>query len=140
MKKLIKILLLIGSITCYVLALYAPAFYYDDTESWSGISALLTGWLGILFGYVSWLANPLFLASWVCILLKDSTLIISSSVLGCILCLSFLFHKEIVINEAGGTGIISGMGLGFWLWFASLLLMLFYGLLYRSDKNSSTPA
>jgi hypothetical protein len=135
MKKFIKVLLLISSITSYVLALYAPAFYYDDTESWSGISALLTGWLGVFFGYISWLANPLFLASWVCILLKESTLVISSSALGCILCLSFLFHKEVVINEAGGTGIISGMGEGFWLWFASLLLMLIYGLLYRSDNR-----
>ena len=46
------------------------------------------------------------------------------SLITTIISVSFLFFKEIMINEAGHFGEITGYKLGYWLWISSMIIML----------------
>ena len=86
---------------------------------------LCIGWIGIFGGVYAWLANPILLVAWTFILFhrngRATILLIAS--LG--LALSFLREKHWERDESGmHTANITGYGLGYWLWIASIGIAL----------------
>ncbi len=79
------------------------------------------------FVFICWVANLLLIISWI-IPYKNIKLKIWFSSISTILSLAFLFFDEIMKNEAGHYGQITGYALGYWLWVSSSLLYLLANL------------
>lgn len=131
--KKLKIILLTLSILLFIIALtqrgYAVDHKFDDKGS--AIIYVLLGGVGLLgFGgaFTAWLANPLLIISWI---LPHEKLVwkIVLSALAVLFSLSFLLFSEIIKDEAGHIGKITGYGAGYWIWVSSSLLY-FIGNLY----------
>ena len=119
---LISILLLIISLT-------QPAFYTasdsSDSLNLHSVFIFFLGWLGFLGGAFEsflWFANPLYIYALILYLQnkKEAMLISGSSTL---LALSFLLLHTFIKNESGSRTPITGYGLGYILWVASLSLL-----------------
>ena len=119
---LISILLLIISLT-------QPAFYTasDSSDSLNRHSVFIffLGWLGFLGGaFESFLlfANPLYIYALILFVQnKKEAMLISGT--ATILALSFLLLHTFIKNESGSRTPITGYGLGYILWVASLSLL-----------------
>ncbi len=110
----------------------------DCGESWSGLMCFLLGIFGIIFSLsaISWFLNPLLLISYL-IPIKNLNLKLYLAVASVFLGLSFLFFSEIVKNEAGHYGKITGYELGYWLWILSSLINLI-GILIIKFNHKNT--
>ena len=125
-----KNITLITSICLYLISLSQDCYSTDFTGSTNkgvpSILALLTGWLGLIGMHgpaMSWLANPLMIASWISSLTKSNfTLPLSIAALAFML--SFLFFKKIMVSEAGHISNITNYNLGYWLWLASAAVLV----------------
>jgi uncharacterized membrane protein len=117
--------LLIFSVGIFLLSLTQKTYCTNDDcgEFWSGFLLLIFGWLGAFVGGagVCWIANPLLILSWIFINKKIKTSIILSGI-STTFTIAFLFFNEIMIDEAGNYGEITGYKLGYWLWNSSALL------------------
>ncbi|WP_160164131.1 hypothetical protein [Nafulsella turpanensis] len=79
--------------------------------------------------FICWLANPLLILSWLVFYKGNTKVPLVLSCLSTILAFSFLIFEEIMINEAGHYGAITGYGVGYWLWSLSSLIMVLGSLL-----------
>ncbi len=77
------------------------------------------GWLGLIYGYFTWLANPMLLLSWIAFFRRNYPLSLLASVGSILVMLSFLLYDKIVTSEAPNYSLITGYGSGYWLWVAS---------------------
>jgi hypothetical protein len=59
---------------------------------------------------------------------KRPVLVTWSAALGCALCLSFLLHDWVYVDEGGTKAKVVRLGLGYWLWLLAQLLMVLHGL------------
>lgn len=124
------IILFLGGL-CWVSSLWFPAFY-TDTNALMGYWVLISGWLGIITFQFGWFANLLiFLAVlWMYKYPIRATLVAAAAVL--IATQSFWFMvmpgKDENIN-------IIGQGLGFWLWYSSLIIIC-VGIIFGSDTEA----
>jgi len=121
-KYIKSIIFLLLSMILYTCSLTQDCYYVDlfDPRAWSlGWGLLLFGWLGVPFGYIMWLANPLLFSSWYYYLFKkyDKSLIMSG--IAFILMVSFLFCKEVVVGDSPMFARITGYGIGYLLWVLS---------------------
>ena len=129
-NPLSAIILFLGGL-CWVSSLWFPVFY-TDTNTLMGYWVLVSGWLGIITFQFSWFANLLiFLAVlWMYKYPIRATLVAAAAVL--VATQSFWFMvmpgKEENIN-------IIGQGLGFWLWYGSLIIMC-VGVIFGSDTEA----
>jgi hypothetical protein len=108
-----------------------------------GDSSFLPGWVSLLFGfgYLAWFANPLFVLGVVLLLLKRFSLALAVSALSLILATTTFFIREAEYNEAGHTASVIGYGAGFYLWLASISVLLLTSLLATlvRRKHLTTP-
>ena len=121
-----RTLVLIGSVLVFLASLTQDAYYLagDNPDAWAtSWGVLLVGWMGIFYGVFAWLANPLLLLSWILCLRGElrAALIISAAAV--LFALSFLLHSTIVASEAPTYRAVTGYGVGYWLWLASMLIM-----------------
>ena len=79
--------------------------------------------MGIFYGVLAWLANPLLLLSWILCLTDELRAAFIASAAALLLAMSFLLHSTIVASEAPTYEAVTGYGLGYWLWLASMLIM-----------------
>lgn len=92
----------------------------------SGLTDLLLGWIGaLLYGsiYKVWLANPLLIGA----IISNKKLPLLSFVfsIGALLVgLQFLKGGKVLLNEAGQEAEITKPLIGYWLWIASMCLIL----------------
>jgi len=102
----------------------------------TGLIILLTGLFGLSVGgaCLTWLANPLLLVSWITYQ-KYPKISLATSLLAMIVGLSFLTFKEIIINEAGHFGQITGYALGYWFWILSILLLVLGNIYLRIKER-----
>ncbi len=128
-----KNILLILSIFLFILSLTQRGYAVDYKPSDKGIPIIyvLMGGIGLLgFGgaFIAWLANPLLIISWI---LPQGKLLwkVGLSALAVLFSASFLLFDEIIKDEAGHIGKITGYGAGYWIWMASSLVY-FFGNLY----------
>ena len=99
-----------------------------------GYWVLVSGWLGVVTFQFSWFANPLILLSvlWMYRYPIRATLIAASAVL--LATQAFWFSS--IPGKYENMSIIN-MGVGFWLWYASLILICM-GVVFGSDQAVPT--
>ena len=116
------------SVAAYVAAMPLVAFYQArlDDEAQRSFMLLLVGPMGVLVGYLEWLANPLIWYSWRMAKKGRWRTCAISSLIAVGLVASFLLrdHMEWPLYERDPRPRITGHGLGFWLWLVSALSML----------------
>jgi hypothetical protein len=91
-----------------------------------GDSSFLMGFVCLLFGfsYLAWFANPLFLVSVILLSLNRSYMALATSTVSLILAATTFLIQKVPYNEAGHTANVVGYGLGFYLWIASISMIL----------------
>jgi len=108
-----------------------------------GDSSFLTGLVCLLLGfsYLPWFANPLFFLGILFLSLKRFWLALAASATSAILATTALFIREAPYNEAGHTASVVGYGPGFYLWLASISVLLFTSLLatFLKTQHLTTP-
>jgi|GEM_PF-605079 len=115
------------SAALFVACLTQDGYYIAgyDTRAWSpAIGLLLVGWMGLGMHVYEWLANPLLVLAWFFAWKARPGRALICSALALLFMAGFLYEKRIVSNENGGTSVITGYGLGYWLWMASAAVML----------------
>ena len=91
-----------------------------------GDSSFLMGFVCLLFGfsYLAWFANPLFLVSIVLLSLNRLRMALAASTASLILAATTFLIQKVPYNEAGHMANVVGYGLGFYLWIASMSVLL----------------
>lgn len=118
---------MLWSVGTYLVALTQDAYYVEghDPKAWAfAFGLLLVGWLGILYGYYAWIANPFLFLSWFFICRKKYLFGILCAVISLSFMLSFLSYKTIVTSVKLECLSIIWRGPGYWLWVASAGLSL----------------
>jgi hypothetical protein len=127
------------SIGLFLLSLICPCFDTGkDVGSWGQGAILLImgiGWFIFPIPYGIWLANPALLFAWILVRRKPVTSFISSLV-ATVLALCFLLCKELLTDEGGSNyAPIVEHKIGYWLWLASMVTMLFGNLYHELTSN-----
>ena len=108
-----------------------------------GDSSFLTGLVCLLLGfsYLPWFANPLFFLGILFLSLKRFWLALAAPATSAILATTALFIREAPYNEAGHMASVVGYGPGFYLWLASISVLLFTSLLatFLKTQHLTTP-
>lgn len=91
-----------------------------------GDSSFLPGFVCLLFGfsYVAWFANPLFVASIILLSINRSGMALVTSTASVILAATTFLIQKAPFNEAGHMANVVGYGLGFYLWIASMCVIV----------------
>ena len=105
----------------------------------SSFGVLIVGSIAILGGgvleWIIWLANPISFISIVLFLYNDKYLkrALQLNCIALLLSGSFYFWKEILVSECGATGKIISFENGYYLWVASILILLVFQLFYYNS-------
>jgi hypothetical protein len=129
------------SIGIFVLAMTQTAYYEAASDpARNSAMLLLIGWMGVLVGYIEWIANPLLFYSWFSALHRRYWEAVGSATLALVLILSFLRRSEVVwIGDNGSkAAAIRGYALGYWLWLASSAVMIIAGLAHLARPRRRT--
>lgn len=121
--------LVIMSIVLYILSMFFTPFYVANPKAdiySSSFFMLLAGWMAILGGglipTIIWLANPLYFFGGFLILNKEKVGVILIG-LSVILALYFTTLDSIMDGESGATTAIIKLGVGFYFWISSFIVL-----------------
>lgn len=121
------------SLALYAISLVLPPF--RGTDGLLGIQALQLGWIGVLpITYIglAWLANPLYFLT--LILYKVKTKFrVSLATLTLIFSLFTFLIEEIPVDEGGRSDFVS-VGIGFFVWFLSFVVLFIHTYLQLKPK------
>jgi hypothetical protein len=126
-------LLLFGSIALYAASLLTPVYYtgYNVmSNAHIGLEALILGPIGLLTGQASWLANPLLWGAWRVRKSKLTRQPVAVAVAALLIAGTFLLSRSVAVGSAGETPF--RVGLGYWLWLASIACAAASALAYGS--------
>jgi hypothetical protein len=126
MHKFGRPTILIASIALFLVCLTQDGFYIEGSNPRAWASAFylfLLGWLGLLAGTIAWLANPLLIAAWVLFWLRRDRIALALGVAALVCALSFLGVGKLLVSEAPTFAAVTGFGLGYWLWVASIMVI-----------------
>lgn len=132
---IMKILLLLASISLYALSLTAAAFPHCK-----GYEAVLLGALGMLTlnpGNLTWLANPLVILSWTFVFCSERTLAVVSAALAVAVAASLLICKGVILGEDGEIQQFKHYSVGYWLWLTSTLCAVASALSMKGKQADS---
>ena len=139
--KSLQFWLIAASITLYVSCLFFTPFYVANKEAdvySNSLFMLLFGWVAILGGGLAptiiWLANPLYFAGLFFILNRVKFGVVAIT-LALVLALYFTTLDSIVDGESGKTTDITALGVGFYLWISSLMMLFFAGIYMLISKK-----
>ncbi|MCD0245988.1 hypothetical protein JWH11_08225 [Xanthomonas melonis] len=117
-------MLLVSSALLYAAALCLPALHGGDT-SLGGLAILLFGWMQVIDGQcVAWMSNPLFLLAWLGYFLKADRMAAVLLVAACLIGLDAFRATRFDRNEAGHQVMIDHVGVAFYLWELSFVVLL----------------
>ena len=143
MKKIktIKSTLIILSIIVFIISLFQPAFFIDreDSDAYSNSLFLLAlGWMSFLGGgfvpFIIWLANPIYVIS-IFLINKSIKFGIITSLVSILLALIFSNLNSILTSESGTTSKITELGLGFYLWISSFVILFVSSIVSLKSFN-----
>lgn len=131
------------SVVLYVMCLTQDGYYIDgpDPTAWSpAYGLLISGWLGLFVGVFAWLANPLLFASWFLLAISKHRAAFLVSLGAFLFAMSFLLHSEVISSTKPTYSKIIGYGIGYWLWIASVLILVVGAgvLTFRSNTDART--
>jgi hypothetical protein len=126
MHKFGRLTIVLASIALFIVCLTQDGFYIEGPNPRAWASALylfLLGWLGLLSGTIAWFANPLLIAAWVLFRLRRYWIALALGVAALFCALSFLNVDTVVVSEAPTFAKVTGFGLGYRLWIASMIVI-----------------
>lgn len=125
--------LFIGGL-CWVASLWFPVFTTDSGHQIIGYWVLLTGWMGVTLFNFAWLANLLIVIA----ALAMYRYPIRSTVVAAIalLCATQAFFFSEIPGQLENSQVVD-FGLGFWLWYSSILLIGSGVVLGADDEEPS---
>jgi hypothetical protein len=101
--------------------LVMPA-YYLDAKAVPGFGALTMGWLGLWFGQLSWLANPLFLFALLTVRKAPEGSLVAVW-LALILALSFVSNLSVPSATHPRGALATSIGWGYYCWVTAIALL-----------------
>ncbi len=107
-----------------------------------GFGALVSGWMLAFFyggAAFAWFANPIYIAAF-CIAGKVPLVSIGLTAIAILIALTFLNGGELLLNEAGNTGYVTQIGIGYWFWLGSMVGLLFYSIVNLVAKIKAKKA
>jgi len=141
LKRLKRVVIFI-SLLLLLISFTQVAYCTDDTNAnepcANSLLIFIIGWLGGCLGAsVTWLANPLLILTYFLLTTKPKFAFITG-VWSFVIALSFLFFRDIMVDEAGHFAKITGYGIGYWLWLCSALAAAIgSGVVYFMTKSMS---
>lgn len=115
------------SIALFAVSLAGDGFYLaqdNPRDLARGYLIFLMGWTGMFVGVFYWFANPPLLASWLMFSYERTrAFAVVPALVALGVALSFLWCREFPIGTSGDYTRITGYGLGYWLWIASIATM-----------------
>jgi hypothetical protein len=145
-SNLVRGIALSASVALFLGSLATECFYVDRNgiaDSYGiGMMLLLIGWLGVLTAIPAWLANPALLMAWATLFVRQRLVAVVVAGLALGFSLSFLAQRDILVNEGGGKSAIVGYGPGYWLWIASIGVLLVgasLGMILDSNARRESP-
>ena len=137
-KSRFKRAVFVCSLALFILALTEKS-YCTNAGCGDSAAVFLAGVLGVYYGgaCLVWLANPIFILSWVLNeYLKWSILL---SFIALLIALSFLRFNEIIDDEGGNIRQIISYQNGYWFWIASMVVT-FIGNILRYIRSITVSA
>lgn len=138
-KYIIRIFTILSIILLFI-SFSQKAYCVDGNcgENWSGLMCFLLGIFSLIFSIsgISWLMNPLMIISYA-IPIKKIKIKLAFSISALIFGLSFLLFDEIIKNEAGHYGKITGYAIGYWIWIISSIINLIGILIVKFSNQKS---
>jgi len=134
--------ILAASLVLFLLCLTQDGFVVDgdNPRAWSQAGyLLLLGWLGLLAGIVAWLANPLLIAAWIAFALRSHRAALALGIAALLCALSFLAVDTVMVSEAPSFAKVTGLGLGYWLWIASMAVLAAGSALALTAPKAGSP-
>lgn len=129
MKYPIKILAITISQILFVISLSQTGLSYQDYNGngiYPSYELFLSGAVsfigGGLFESMIWMANPFYFVGLV-YFYKSKQDSLKFSFISLIISTSFILWKEILVSESGRTAKITTLGIGYWLWVSSILVL-----------------
>lgn len=135
----IKIVLVLIVLFVFAFSLTQDAFIVEEIKgnvTFPSLNLLLGGALAILCGatfeWMIWWANPICLFAIILFLYNDNNLRLALLLNLTALFLSGLFYtwREIMISESGSMAKIISFEIGYFIWVASIFLLLVFQLIY----------
>ena len=118
----------IASVVLFVASLTQPAMHLDGSKTgkqWECLLLLFIGWIGVFDRIYAWLANPTLVVGWMFLLVRWNRCAAATLIFSLGLALSFLRETRWKRDESGSnTSAITGHGVGYWLWVASIAIAL----------------
>jgi len=118
---------LIISLILFLISLSQRAYCTNNDcgDLGMGLAILFSGIFGVFLGGAcfTWIANPLLLLAWITFI-KYKKISFFFSLMAVTIGISFLMFDEIIVNEAGHYGKITGYELGYYLWILSMVTIL----------------
>ncbi|MBS1493415.1 MAG: hypothetical protein JST55_07890 [Bacteroidetes bacterium] len=138
-----KILVLV-SIFFYLISIFSPAYIgMQSDNSWNGFMCLGFGWMALVFNpsaFFAWLANFPYYVNVVMVLFSKRTWsrVVTSiiAVVTVSLALGAFDVTELMRDEGGHTE-LAAYGLGLYLWFFSILIMVVAAALPGEKKKAN---
>ena len=136
-RKYVRWGILLSSTGVYIISLFLPALLFANDKPVLGGTLLALGWLGILTHDIAWFANPLYFLSilayitaMICTDAEEKTFAILSNasalifiILALFLGLTSFLAEMWYTSPFGGPRIIE-LGIGFYIWMLSFLILL----------------
>ena len=133
------------SVLLFALSLLGNGYCLNNQCTNHGLSILLIGWLGLLsvkqsgvLFVLAWYANPFLIFSWISTSLGWRHLALLAGGTALLFGVAFLSVERQLMDEAGGVGKITGYGIGYWLWIASMCAGLAAAVLCRQTRAAMT--
>lgn len=131
-QKNVKYLRIISMIF-FGLALFLPTHCTNVQCSGfgGGFGALIAGWMLALFqvgASAAWFANPFYFVALFTVR-KDPEVAMGFAIAAILIARSFLDGGELLLNEGGQTAYITKIGIGYWFWLGSMVVLLFCSII-----------
>jgi len=128
-----RTLLVAASIASYLVACATPALHLAGRENtlgeltpMSGFAGLFSGFFALFGGQFAWLANPLGLLALILLLRRHDNASLLASLAALLMAQhTWVFVGTVISGDEGGVKkyLVSSLGLGFYLWLVSFLLL-----------------
>jgi hypothetical protein len=135
---------LLLSLALYVSSLFLTAFCLDPAGSKGGPAAdCYHGWAALVWGVtgvpsgganLTWLANPVLLFAWLVVLIGVRRVSVAFCLLAFAIAATFAVTQTVTTSPYGGAGELLSLGVGYWLWLASIGTALIAAILFPPGK------
>jgi hypothetical protein len=138
---LTRLAVIAASLLVYVVACFVPTVYFDKPgqEPWPGLMTFILGAFALFEGYFAWLANPLLGVALLLLIFRQWVATAVVAGLAFLIALDALrvLGDTVPLDEAGvNKAVATGLGPGFYLWLASMLVPLAGALVLRTYERS----